>query len=162
MQASCTFRVSRIVAICVLLVAMELAVSRSNGQTVGSAPDMPAPAAPQQDATPLPLVDASPLAPAPQPAAVTAGSTSNAASPLTVNMTVNGSVGPLQELDLNYSQPWAYTPAPSASPYVPPYNPSWPPAGGTTFLMGSPPIPCDHCNVPARWVPARGLHHLRR
>ena len=81
MQASCTFRVSRIVAICVLLVATELAVSRSNGQTVGSAPDMPAPAAPQQDATPLPPVDASPLAPAPQLAAVTADSTSNADSP---------------------------------------------------------------------------------
>jgi hypothetical protein len=159
MQASCTFRVSRIVAICVLLVATELVVSRSNGQTVGSAPDMPAPAAPQQDATPLPPVDASPLAPAPQLAAVTADSSSNAASPATVN----GSVVPLQELDLNYSQPWAYTPAPSASPYVPTYNPSWPPAGGTTtFLMGSPLIPCDPWNVPARWVPARGLHHLRR
>ena len=105
-----------------------------------------------------PPVDASPLAPAPQPAAVTAGPTSNAASPVTVN----GSVVPLQELDLNYSQPWAYTPAPSASPYVPTYNPSWPPAGGMTFLMGSPLIPCDPCNVPAMWVPARGLHHLRR
>jgi len=81
---------------------------------------------------------------------------------VTVNVTVNESVVPLQELDLNYSQPWAYTPTPSASPYVPSYNPSWPPAGGTTFLMGSPLIPCDPCNVPARWVPARGLNHLRR
>jgi len=138
MQASCTFRVSRIVAICVLLVATELAVSRSNGQTVGSALDIPAPAAPQQDATPLPPIDASHLAPAPQP------------------------VVPLQELDLNYSQPWAYTPAPSASPYVPTYNPSWPPPGGTSFFTSGTFIPCDPCNVPASWGSARGFYHLRR
>ncbi len=80
---------------------------------------------------------------------------------VTVNVSVNGNVVPLQELDLNYSQPWAFTPAASASPYVPVYTPSWPPGGTSFFTIGTP-LACDPCSQPASWGPSRGFHSRSR
>ena len=76
---------------------------------------------------------------------------------VTVNVTVNGHVVPLQELDSGYSQPWAFTPAASTSPYVPIYTPSWPPPGGASYYASETYGPCFPCNVPAGWGSARGL-----
>jgi subtilisin family serine protease len=66
---------------------------------------------------------------------------------------IAGTRFPTEGLDLGYSQPWAFTPPASSSPFVPTYFPSWPPPVIATQFAFPPFYRLDAAVTPATGNP---------